>query len=54
MDFVPIFQSLDEAGYDRWVSVEVFDYQPDPETIARESLAYMKKCLSAARRAERA
>jgi sugar phosphate isomerase/epimerase len=49
MDFVPIFQSLDEAGYYRWVSVEVFDYQPDPETIARESLDYMKRCLQAAR-----
>lgn len=43
-DFVPIFQALDDAGYDRWVSVEVFDYRPDPETIARQSLDYMKQC----------
>jgi sugar phosphate isomerase/epimerase len=35
---------LDEAGYDRWVSVEVFDNLPDPETIARQSLQYMKEC----------
>jgi sugar phosphate isomerase/epimerase len=46
IDFVPIFQALDEAGYHGWVSVEVFDYTPDPETIARKSIEYMKECVS--------
>ncbi|MEO7191999.1 MAG: sugar phosphate isomerase/epimerase family protein [Vicinamibacterales bacterium] len=46
-DFVPIFGALRAAGYDSWVSVEVFDYKPDPETIATQSLTYMRTCLAA-------
>lgn len=45
VDFVPIFRALRATGYDRWVSVEVFDFKPDPETIARRSLAHMRECL---------
>ena len=47
VDFVPIFQALRDSGYARWVSVEVFDFKPDPETIAVQSAAYMQQSLAA-------
>lgn len=45
-DFVPIFQALADIDYRGWVSVEVFDYSPDAETIARDSLRYMRECVA--------
>jgi sugar phosphate isomerase/epimerase len=45
-DFTPIFRALVDARYSGWVSVEVFDYAPGCEKIARESLAYMRETLA--------
>ena len=42
LDFVPIFRALQEIGYRRWISVEVFDTTPGPERIARQSIATMR------------
>lgn len=48
VDFTPIAYALAEADYDKYVSVEVFDYTPDAETIARESIRYLKETFAKA------
>ncbi|GIW97795.1 MAG: tagatose 3-epimerase [Pirellulaceae bacterium] len=45
LDIVPVFRALQEIGYDRWVSVEVFDYAPGVVEIARQSMANMQAAL---------
>lgn len=45
-DFHPIFQALLDVQYSGWVSVEVFDYSPGAEKIAKKSLQYMQSVLN--------
>ena len=45
-DYHPIFKALIESGYDGWVSVEVFDYSPGAEKIAKKSIDYMQQVLA--------
>lgn len=48
VDFVPIFKALKDVNFDGYVSVEVFKFEPGPEAIAEQSLAYMRDCLAQA------
>lgn len=48
VDFGPILKALVDSGYDRWVSVEVFDFTPGAEEIARQSIACLRRELDAA------
>ena len=47
LDFRPILQVLQEINYQGWISVEVFDYEPGVESLARDSMAYLQQCLKA-------
>jgi sugar phosphate isomerase/epimerase len=49
IDFVPILTTLKEVGFDGWVSVEVFDYAPGVEALARDSIQYLQKCWAQVR-----
>lgn len=44
--FEPIAEALRAADYRGYVSVEVFDYTPHPQTIARESIRYLKSVFT--------
>jgi len=42
-DFLKGFKVLKELGYNNWVSLEVFDFNPGPESIAKESMEVLKE-----------
>lgn len=43
VDFAPLFQALHDIHYQGYCSVEVFQFDPGPESIATSSLDYMKR-----------
>jgi D-psicose/D-tagatose/L-ribulose 3-epimerase len=45
VDFVPILKMLMKNGYKGYLSVEVFDFSPDPQTVASRSIGYLKGIL---------
>ena len=42
-DFVSTFQLLKDLGYDKWISLEVFDFSPGGKVIAEESMKVLKQ-----------
>jgi sugar phosphate isomerase/epimerase len=43
VDYGPIAAAVRAIGWKKWLSVEVFKYDPDPTTIARRSIDYLKR-----------
>ena len=44
-EFIPILKRLFKNGYRGYISVEVFDFNPDPQTIASRSIGYLRGIL---------
>jgi sugar phosphate isomerase/epimerase len=40
-DFQAVLDALRSVEYAGWVSVEVFDFKPDGETVARLAIEYL-------------
>ena len=49
-DFVSIFRSLIKMNYDRWISLESFDFAVGAEKIASETIEYLRKQEAIARK----
>jgi sugar phosphate isomerase/epimerase len=45
--FAPVLRALQENGYKGWLSVEVFDFQPDGHTVARNASDFIRRTESA-------
>jgi sugar phosphate isomerase/epimerase len=43
--FVPILKILIKHNYKGYISVEVFDFSPDPQTVASRSIGYLRGIL---------
>jgi len=42
-DYVKAFQTLKDLKYDKWISLEVFDFSPGAKRIAEESMRVLKQ-----------
>ena len=45
IEFSPIIRTLAKNGYRGYISVEVFDFNPDPQTVASRSIGYLRGIL---------
>lgn len=46
IDYTSAMRALAESGYDGWVSVEPFDDQPDPTTVAQTAIRTLRKAMA--------
>jgi sugar phosphate isomerase/epimerase len=42
-DFKAVMRTLKDLGYNRWISVEAFDFRPDGKTVALESSRFIRR-----------
>lgn len=47
-DFIPIMQALHDTGYDGYVSIEIFEFEPHASVQAREGIRYLRECAAQA------
>lgn len=45
LEFAPIIKALRDRAFSGYVSVEVFNFDPDPQTIAARSIGYLRGIL---------
>jgi D-psicose/D-tagatose/L-ribulose 3-epimerase len=45
IEFIPILKTLFKNGYKGYISVEVIDFSPDPQTVASRSIGYLRGIL---------
>ncbi|MCZ6679803.1 MAG: sugar phosphate isomerase/epimerase [Candidatus Poribacteria bacterium] len=45
VDYPPIIEALNEINYTGYLSTEVFNFEPDAETIARRSIEFLKPLI---------
>ena len=45
VDYPPIIEALQEIDYQGYLSTEVFDFKPDPKTIAKQSIDFLNSLL---------
>ena len=48
-EFAPVLRTLIKNNYKGYLSVEVFDFDPDPQTVAGRSIGYLKGILETLR-----
>ena len=42
LNFLPVFQVLVDLKYSHWISLEVFDFKPGPDEIARATVEFLR------------